>query len=62
MSVLSGCFTGPEGGYNTRGTPVGRPVGPLLEEAPPESEESGGCTMICEGTDWAVALSDPVGC
>lgn len=34
----------------------------LLEDAPPESEETGGCTMICEGTDWAVALSDPVGC
>ena len=62
MSVLSGCFTGPDGGYNTRGTPVGRPVGPLLDEAPPESEESGGCTMICDGTDWAVALSDPVAC
>ena len=60
--MLSGCFTGPDGGYNTRGTPVGRPVGALLEDAPPESEETDGCTMICEGTDWAVALSDPVGC
>lgn len=34
----------------------------MLEDAPPESDETGGCTMICEGTDWAVALSDPVGC
>ena len=37
-------------------------MGALLEDAPPVSEETGGCTVICEGTDWAVALSDPVGC
>ena len=33
----------------------------MLEDAPPKSEETDGCTMICVGTVWEVAVSEPVG-